>query len=346
VFATVPPRIEVNSSLITGVTGFVGRALALELMARGHAFRALVRGENPERRVAEAGIQADVVAGDLRDAASLRRAVQGSETVVHLAAAVDPRKRVDPKERFLTNVEAAVELARLAREQAARRFVFASSISAMGFWSGTATAQSPCRPRGAYGVGKLEAERRLLALAAPGFDVTVLRFPVMYGAGDRFMFLSWVQAVDRGLFRVIGSGDNAFPLCSAENAAHTLCAAIEGRLAGGVYLVADAEAYSVSRIYRAIAAALGRVPARMHVPVSLAVAAARLNQSAARWLGVPLWLNPESVRELIVDQRFDLTPLRRQGIELRADLEAGTRATIDDYRQRGVLRNRIRSRAD
>jgi UDP-glucose 4-epimerase len=330
----------VNSSLVTGVTGFVGRALAAELMARDHRFCALVRGENPESRVAEVGIRADVVAGDLRDAASLRRAVQGSETVVHLAAAVDPRKRVDSRERFLTNVEATVELARLAREHAARRFVFASSISAMGFWSGTATAQSPCRPVGAYGVGKLEAERRVLALAAPGFDVTVLRFPVMYGAGDRYMFLSWVQAVDRGLFRVIGSGDNAFPLCSAENAAHTLCAAIEGRLAGGVYLVADAESYSVSRIYRAIADALGRVPARMHVPVPLAVAAARVNQSAARWLGVPLWLNPESVRELIVDQRFDLAPLRRHGIELRAELEAGARVCVEDYRRRGLLLSR------
>jgi nucleoside-diphosphate-sugar epimerase len=328
----------VGTIFVTGATGFVGRAFAAELSAHDRALRAVVRGPDPAGRLASLGIRAEPRPGNVCDPASIARALQGCESVVHLAARLDPPGRGDPQARQRVNVAAAVECARLAREHGARRFVFASSVAAIGIWTGVATANSPCHPTSAYGRGKLEAERRVLSLATPDFHVLVVRMPVLYGVGDRWGLLSCVRLVDSGYAPVIGSGQNAFPLCSCENAARALRAAAEGRLGTGVYLVADAQVYSVRRIQRAIAAALGRQPPWLRIPVRVARAAAVLNDVAGQRLGLPGWLTHEHVHVLSSDRRFDIAPLRACGVELDADLEAGVQKTVEDYRRRGLLR--------
>jgi nucleoside-diphosphate-sugar epimerase len=236
------------------------------------------------------------------------------------------------------NYHATLELAERARAAGARRFVFMSSISAMGFWSGRATAESRCRPVSAYGWAKLQAEERLKELARPGFDVVVLRPPTVYGPGERYNFLSWVRAVERGVFRVIGSGRNVFPLCSSDNLARVVTAAAQGQLGAGTYLVADSEPYSVDRVHRAIAAALGRPPARLRLPRPAAVVAGACNELAARVLPrVPVLLTRARVATLTADQPFDVTPLVASGIRLDSRLEQTVAETVDDYRARGLL---------
>jgi len=324
--------------LLTGATGFIGRGVARALSAAGVELRALVRGPDPAARAAAARLRAAVIGGDLRDAAARDAAVAGTDVVVHLAALVDPRLTGDEDEVARVNCRATVELAENARAAGARRFVFMSSISAMGFWSGRATAQSACRPVSAYGRAKLEAEQRLNRLAGPGFEVIALRPPTVYGPGERYNFLSWVRAVDRGLFRLIGPGENAFPLCTSENLARAVTAAVERRVAPGTYLVADAEPYPIARIHRAIAAALGRRAARLKLPPRLALVAAACNELAARALPrVPLYLTRARVATLTADQPFDVTPLIESGVRLESRLEEAVAETVAEYRASGLL---------
>jgi nucleoside-diphosphate-sugar epimerase len=324
--------------LLTGATGFIGRVVARELSAAGFQLSALVRGPSPEARAAEAGLLARLCPGDLRDAGAVAAAVEGSETVVHLAALVDPALVNDEREVWRSNHDATLELASRARAAGARRFVFMSSIAAMGFWSGPARADSECRPVTAYGRAKLEAERGLVELVRSGFDVVVLRPPTVYGPGERYNFLAWVRAVERGVFRVIGGGDNAFPLCTTENLARAVTAAASTRLRAGTYLVADAEAYTVERVHRAIAAALGRRPARFKLPRRAALVIAVCNELvAARLSGVPSLLTRSRVATLTAHQPFDVAPLLAQGVALDASLEASVAKTVADYRARGLL---------
>jgi len=280
-----------------------------------------------------------VCAGELGQRAALERALEGCAAVVHLAAVVDPAAANDEGAQRRLNCDAAIELAELARAAGVERFVFMSSIAAMGFFSGPATSTSRCWPVTAYGRAKLAAERGILALAAPGFAVTVLRPPTVYGPGERHNFLTWTRAVEARHFRVLGDGRNTFPLATTANVARAVCGALDGRLAPGIFLVADRERYSVVRIHRALLRALGRPEPGLRIPRQLAWAAGAANEAAcAAFPRLPCVLSRARVRTLTADQPFDVSPLLESAVELDAPLEEWVSLTIRDYRRRGLIR--------
>jgi len=326
--------------LVTGATGFVGVEAARALIRAGHRVTALVRGPEPGRRLEQVGVAALPLPGDLEDPGAMRSALADSDAVVHLAALVDPALQGDRHAVFRMNRDRTLELARIARGQGVRRFVFMSSIAAMGFRSGVARADSPCLPGTPYGQSKREAELGLLALRRSSFEPLVLRPPTVYGPGETYNFLAWARAVDRGLFRIVGRGDNHFPLATSANVARAVAAAVEGQLGFPVTLVADRDAYTLSRIDRALRGALGRGPA-VRIPKGAAAAAALANELAhGAWSRIPLVLGRARLRTLTVDQRFDVTPLLAAGVKLDAPLEEWVAMTIRDQRGRGLLPRR------
>src|SRR5258708_38394017 len=119
-------------AFLTGATGFVGSHVARALVAQGADLRLLVRSGSDLRNIQE--LQAERVVGDLRDAASLKKAVAGCEVVFHVAA--DYRLWVrDPAEMYRSNVEGTRAILEAARESGGRRGVYTSSVATMGFTS-------------------------------------------------------------------------------------------------------------------------------------------------------------------------------------------------------------------
>jgi dihydroflavonol-4-reductase len=117
---------------VTGATGFLGSHVARVLAAQGAQLRLLVRPSSDPQNIAD--LNAERVAGDLRDSASLEKAVSGCEVVFHVAA--DYRLWVrDPAEMYRSNVEGTRALLEAARKQGVRRVVYTSSVATMGFGS-------------------------------------------------------------------------------------------------------------------------------------------------------------------------------------------------------------------
>ena len=328
--------------LVTGATGFIGPSV-LRQLAGAHGIRALVRGKDPVERVNRTGVAAEICRGDLLDRSSLTNAVRGVEAVVHVAALVGGAEINDDSRVAAVNRDATLDLARLARAAGASRFVFISSIAAMGMRAGLATSTTPCRPTSHYGRMKLEAERGLEQLASESFQVTILRPPTVYGPGERENFLRLVLAIERGIYRIIGDGQNVFPLCTAENVGRAARSAVDGGLAAGIHLVADADDYTMRRIVDAIAKALGVPPPRLRIPVTVARALGLLNETACRWVPrVPKFLDRQRVTTLSAHQPFDIEPLVRAGVPLDAPLESCVAETIADYARRGLVSGRKR----
>src|SRR5690606_795156 len=122
------------------------------------AVRTAARGVGPE---AVHGGAEEVVVGDLAARPDLRAALRDMRTVVHLAARVHvmDERATDPLAAFrAVNVEATVHLARAAAATGVQRFVFLSSVKALGE-TGTFREDDPAAPTDPYGVSKLEAER-------------------------------------------------------------------------------------------------------------------------------------------------------------------------------------------
>ncbi len=125
-------------AFVTGATGFLGSHVARVLAEQGAELRLLVRPTSDLRNLE--GLIADRVAGDLRDAASIEKALAGCEVVFHVAA--DYRLWVrDPDEMYRSNVEGTRSLLEAARKQGVRRVVYTSSVATMGLTSNHAAAE-------------------------------------------------------------------------------------------------------------------------------------------------------------------------------------------------------------
>ncbi len=152
-------------TLVTGATGFVGSAVARVLLSRGHPLRLLVRAGSDRTNIQD--LPAELVEGDLKDPASLERAVQGCRYVVHVAA--DYRLWVpDPAVMNRANVDGTRSLLLAAQSAGVERIVYCSSVAALGL-VGDGTVADEMTPNhadkiiGIYKQSKYLASRRCWA---------------------------------------------------------------------------------------------------------------------------------------------------------------------------------------
>ena len=171
---------------ITGATGFVGAHVARRYAAEGATLRLLTR--TTSRVDALAGLNADIVTGDLREPEGLRSALSGCDALVHVAA--DYRLWVrNPQEMYAANVDGTRELLRLAREVGVQRVVYTSSVATMGFKSDGSivnedTPVSLADMIGHYKRSKFLGEQEAIKAAHNGQHVMILNPTTPIGPGD------------------------------------------------------------------------------------------------------------------------------------------------------------------
>jgi dihydroflavonol-4-reductase len=173
-------------AFVTGATGFVGSHVARVLAEQGCDLRLLVRKSSNLQNIA--GLHADQVIGDLRDPASIEKAMSGCDVAFHVAA--DYRLWVrDPDEMYRSNVEGTRGLLDAARKNGVRRTVITSSVATMGFTSNghPADEDSPVsldHMIGPYKRSKFMAEELALDAGRGGMDVVVVNPTTPVGEQD------------------------------------------------------------------------------------------------------------------------------------------------------------------
>jgi nucleoside-diphosphate-sugar epimerase len=252
----------VSRILVTGATGFIGRAAVAALTAAGHTVRAGVR-----RLPAPFAAPVEVVAhGDLAGAVDWRPLVAGMDAVVHLAGIAHAGHMADAAYERVNHV-ATAELAEAAGAAGVGHVVFVSSIRAQ---SGAAadrvlTEADVPAPTDAYGRSKRAAE---IALAQSGVPFTILRPVLVFGPGAGGNLAALIRLAAWPVPLPFGALANARSLVSRDN----LLAAIAHVLAhprGETFLVADPRPMSLAAIVTALRAGLGRPPGIVAVPPGL-----------------------------------------------------------------------------
>jgi nucleoside-diphosphate-sugar epimerase len=255
--------------LITGATGFVGRALVPALLARGHRVVSAVR---PGHESTGAGTETRLI-GNIGPETDWRAALEGIEAVVHLAARVHVMReegqqgQQDPKALYrLTNAEGTRRLAVEAAAAGVTRLVFLSTVKVNGEQTpaGPFTEADPPRPVGPYAESKLAAEEALVEVAAEtGIEVAVLRSPLVYGEGVGGNFLSLLKLCRSAPPLPFSAVKNGRSLIYLGNLVDAIAAALEHPAASGkTFLLRDGEDLSTPALIRLIAGGLGR-PARL-----------------------------------------------------------------------------------
>jgi nucleoside-diphosphate-sugar epimerase len=262
----------VSRILVTGASGFIGRALVPALVAAGYDVRAAVR-----RAPAPFAPPIETVShGDLGDEVDWRPLLAGMGFVVHLAGIAHTGPGVPEARYDRVNHRATTELAEAARVAGIRRLVLVSTIRAQaGPASGRVLTEADAPlPTDPYGRSKLAAE---IALARSGVPFTVLRPVLVYGPGVKGNLRALARLCALPIPLPFGALVNRRSLLSVQNlAAAILHVLAHDACRGETYVVADPQPLSLPDIVTALQAGLGKPPRLIAVPgrlVRLGIAA-------------------------------------------------------------------------
>jgi dihydroflavonol-4-reductase len=260
-------------AFVTGATGFVGSHVARVLAERGADLRLLVRSSSDLRNIQD--IKAEQVTGDLRDPASLKKAVAGCEVVFHVAA--DYRLWVrDPDEMYRSNVEGTRAVLEAARETGVRRVIYTSSVATMGFTSNghLADETSPvwlANMIGPYKRSKFMAEQVAIEAGRSGMDVVVVNPTTPVGERDIKPTPTGRILVDFLKRRFPAYVDTGLNLVDVTECARGHVAALEKGSSGERYILGG-ENLTLKQILDKLAAITGLPSPRIRVPYVVALA--------------------------------------------------------------------------
>jgi nucleoside-diphosphate-sugar epimerase len=328
-------------ALVTGATGFTGGHLAARLARAGDDVRALVRTKSRERflRSLLPGVGVRAVEGDLGDAASLARAVEGVDVVYHLAATYREAGQPNSVYRAI-NVEGTRHLLEAARAAGVGRVVHCSTGGVHGHIAHPpANEDAPFNPGDVYQRTKLEAELLARRFAdETGLDVVVVRPIGIYGPGDT-RFLKMFRGLARGRFPLLGSGRVYYHLTFIDDLVEgfRLCGTMPAAR-GRTYLLAGPRYTTLADLVALVARDLGVLPPRIHWPVWPFWTAGLLSELVS----VPLRMEPPLYRRRVdfytKSRAFDTTRARTElGYSPRVDVEEGIHRTAEWYRQEKLL---------
>ena len=251
--------------LVTGASGFVGRALCAALGEAGHEVVASTRGA-VEPWVP--GLEVRPIP-DIGPDTDWSGALAGIDAVAHLAARVHVMKerRAQPLAAYRhVNADGTRRLAEAAAANGVGRVVFLSTVKVNGETSGSASFRESDRPVPGddYGLSKWEGEQALAEVAAhTGLETVVLRPPLVYGPGVKGNFLRLLELCRHAPPLPLGATSNRRSLIYLGNLVNAVTACLtRPEAAGQTYLVRDGEDVSTTELIRRVGAALGR-PARL-----------------------------------------------------------------------------------
>jgi nucleoside-diphosphate-sugar epimerase len=256
---------------VTGGAGFIGSHLVDRLAADGHEVVVIDNLATGSRENLARSLRAiEFVEADIRDASAVRRALRGVEVVFHLAALAAVQRSVeDPAEVTAVNVDGTVNVLVAARDEGARRVVFASSSSVYGAAPELPMRETmPLDPRSPYAATKAAGESFLLAFQTTyGLEGIALRYFNIYGPrqSGRSRYAAvvprFLEALRRGERPVIyGDGHQSRDFTFVSDVAEACLKAATARreATGGAINVGCGEQVSIRDLADRVGEAVGR----------------------------------------------------------------------------------------
>lgn len=259
--------------LVTGASGFVGKALVSDLCQRGYPVRAAVRSRTGYESLLQLPFPnlSLVTIGEMDENTVWTEALESVDTLIHCAARAHVLKdsQENPGALFQKiNHQATLHLAREAAYQGVKRFVFLSSIQVLGNTSQALpfSNQSPLNPQSPYAQSKADAETALLAMKSP-MEIVIIRPPLVYGHGVKGNLARLIQLIKKGLPLPLGAVTNRRQFIGINNLTDFICrCAIDPKAANQTFVVADTETLTTTQLIRTLARAIGIKPRLIPVP--------------------------------------------------------------------------------
>jgi dihydroflavonol-4-reductase len=286
---------------VTGATGFVTGTVAMQLLARGDDVRALVRDASRGRTLERAG--ATTVAGDLSDAGSLRRGMEGVDAVVHGAAiyevGIPPLRRPAMYEANVLGTQRVLEAAVAA---GVPRVAYVSTCGIFGNTRGRVVDETYTRSgpfTSYYEETKVRAHELALQFAQRGLGVSIAQPGGVYGQGDTSGLGGLMRGFVQGRLPVIPFTDAGLNFVHVEDVARGIVLVLDRGQSGRSYVLGGENA-RVADAFAALARVTGRGVPRLRLPYALlqvgALVRPALREVLTSTRGVTFWASDARAR--------------------------------------------------
>jgi UDP-glucose 4-epimerase len=245
--------------LITGGSGFIGSHLSKTLREMGQATRIL--------DLKPPSFPADYLMGDIRSSASLSRAFEGMDAVVHLAALTSVEDSIKrPADYFNTNVTGTINVMRACHDRGVRRFVHISSAAVYGDPLELPLREtSPVSPKSPYGETKLASEFCVRSFCGSyGLENVILRIFNAYGPDQPLnqysgVINSFIENIRKGKPPVIfGDGRQSRSFIHVGDVARAIQLALESKVSGEIFNIATNNPVTIEDLAQMILRLSGR----------------------------------------------------------------------------------------
>ena len=323
--------------LVTGGTGFIGSHLVAKLSDKGVHVRCLVQETSNRDYLDKYNIE--YIFGDLTNADSLHSAIQGIDTIFHLAGRV---RSQNEDEFYKVNVTGTVNLLKaiVTSHIKLNRFVFVSSLAAAGpSPDGKPVTESDMsHPISPYGVSKLAAEDAVMAFSSH-IPITIVRPPIVYGPRDLGVFEIF-QMVQSHIKPVLGWLKRYASIIYVDDLVEALFLTVESEKSDGEIYFFASGCVSWQDLNNTIAHVLNKKAVTVHIPITLLMIVIFFIEVICKIRGKTPIVNMIKIREL--KQRFWICDSSKAESKLgylsKIPLDEGLRKTAEWYKREGWLK--------
>ena len=294
--------MDFQAATVTGATGHLGNVLVRELLRRGKRVRALVEPEDEARALA--GLDVELVRGDVLRPETLPAAFAGTDVLFHLAGVVSISS-LDIEAVRTVNVDGTRNVVTAARRAGVRRLVYTSSVHALTEpgKGGVLTEEAgydPALAPGDYGKAKAAASRIVLDAVRDGMDAVIVNPVYVLGPYDYRLSEIGEVMLMFSRFPVPAGMDGCYDFIDVRDVAVGHVVAAERGRKGESYLLSG-ERMTVRELMRILAGLAGRKPPRVFLPLQIAAGLAAFAPIFEKVTRRRALLTPYAVHTLAVD---------------------------------------------
>lgn len=324
--------------LVTGGTGFTGKALVKRLLDEGHQVVALDYKEGLKtQELRDWG--AEVVIGSVVDKDVVEKAMEGVDVVQHLAAAF--RELNVPNDYYdEVNVGGTRNVLESAYKHKVKKFIYCSTCGVHGNIDNPPGGEdAPIQPADYYQRTKYEAEPIVNEYFKKGMKTVILRPAAIYGPGDPERFYMIFKKVAKGSFPMFGNGKTFYHPLYIDNLVDAFLLAMEGdKGVGEAYLIADEEYLQIENIVKKVGKALNIDVRIKHYPVMPVVVLGHIVEKACKPFKIAPPIFPRRVDWYRQNRAFKIDKAKRDlGYIPRIGIDEGLRRTAEWYKKENYL---------
>jgi dihydroflavonol-4-reductase len=331
-------------AIVTGANGFIGANVVRALLRENIEVRALVRKQSDTRALA--GLDVELVHGDLRDPASVRTAVRGCAALFHTAALYTLWTRT-PEEVYATNVAGTETVMKAALAQGIEKIVYTSSESTVaGAGNGAVATETgytdPNRAAGDYKRSKCLAEQLVLKMCQAGLPAVIVNPTTPLGPHDYKPTPTGRIVVDFLNGRMPAYVETGFNFVDVEDVAAGHLLALKKGTPGQRYLLGN-QNMTFKEMLELLGQIAGKKPPRWRLPLSVALVAAYTDELVrGKLLGREPRIPVAGVKAAGKRRFFDCSKARRELGLPQTPIPRTLEKAVDWFRTHGYVNQRIR----